>query len=40
MRIEKYSFGIGDRFAREGKAQLSAFQEINKLGITVHSCLE
>ena len=35
MRIEKYSFGIGDRFAREGKAQLSAFQEINKLGITV-----
>ncbi|MEA2069557.1 MAG: hypothetical protein U9P12_10180 [Verrucomicrobiota bacterium] len=24
--IEKYSFGIGDRFGREGKAQLEAFQ--------------
>jgi hypothetical protein len=35
MKIEKYSFGIGDRFAKEGKAQLSAIQEINKLGIHV-----
>jgi len=35
MKIEKYSFGIGDRFAKEGKAQLSAIQEINKLGVTV-----
>jgi tagaturonate epimerase len=35
MQIEKYSFGIGDRFAKEGKAQLSAIQEINKLGVAV-----
>ncbi len=35
MLIEKYSFGIGDRFAKEGKAQLKAVQEINKLGIPV-----
>jgi hypothetical protein len=33
MKIEKYSFGIGDRFGREGKAQLKAIQEINELGI-------
>jgi tagaturonate epimerase len=35
MQIEKYSFGIGDRFAKEGKAQLWAIQEINKLGVPV-----
>ncbi len=35
MKIEKYSFGIGDRFGKEGKAQLEAIQEINKLGINV-----
>jgi hypothetical protein len=35
MKIEKYSFGVGDRFAKEGKAQLDAIQEINKLGIPV-----
>ena len=35
MYIEKYSFGVGDRFAREGEAQLEAIQEINKLGIPV-----
>lgn len=35
MLIEKYSFGVGDRFAREGKAQLAAIQEINKLGLNV-----
>ncbi len=35
MKIEKYSFGIGDRFTKEGKAQLSAIAEINKLGIPV-----
>lgn len=35
MKIEKYSFGIGDRFAMEGKAQLEAILEINKSGITV-----
>ncbi|NBC83798.1 MAG: hypothetical protein GVY19_10500 [Bacteroidetes bacterium] len=35
MLIEKYSFGTGDRFGKEGSAQLSAIQEINKLGIPV-----
>jgi hypothetical protein len=35
MKIEKYSFGIGDRFTKEGEAQLEAIQEINKLGVPV-----
>lgn len=35
MQIEKYSFGIGDRFTKEGEAQLEAIQEINNLGIPV-----
>ena len=35
MQIEKYSFGIGDRFGKEGKAQLDAIAEINKSGINV-----
>ncbi len=30
MKIEKYSFGVGDRFSKEGKAQLEAIIEINK----------
>ena len=35
MKLEKYSFGIGDRFAMEGKAQLEAILEINKKGVPV-----
>ena len=35
MNIEKYSFGVGDRFAMEGKAQLEAILEINKMGVPV-----
>ena len=35
MQIEKYSFGTGDRFGKEGLAQLQAIQEINRLGIPV-----
>jgi tagaturonate epimerase len=35
MLIEKFSFGIGDRFGKEGRAQLAAIQEINKLGFNV-----
>lgn len=35
MQIEKYSFGTGDRFGREGKAQLEAIMEMNKLGVPV-----
>jgi predicted transcriptional regulator len=35
MLIEKYSFGTGDRFGKEGRAQLAAIQEINKMGFNV-----
>jgi len=35
MQIEKYSFGTGDRFGRQGHAQLRAITEINRLGIPV-----
>jgi len=35
MNLNKYSFGIGDRFGKEGNAQLRAIQEINRLGIPV-----
>jgi hypothetical protein len=35
MLIEKYSFGTGDRFGRQGAAQLAAIQKINADGIPV-----
>jgi hypothetical protein len=36
MEIGKYSFGVGDRFAHQGEAQLSAIiQGSNKLGISI-----
>lgn len=35
MNIEKYSIGIGDRFGREGTAQLQALQEAHRNGIEV-----
>jgi len=35
MEVEKFSFGVGDRFGREGKAQLRAIQEINRMGFPV-----
>ncbi len=35
MHIEKHSFGLGDRFGKEGAVQLEAVQEINSLGIAV-----
>jgi tagaturonate epimerase len=35
MKLEKYSFGMGDRFGKEGMAQLHAIQEINNLGVEV-----
>jgi tagaturonate epimerase len=35
MHIEKYSFGTGDRFGKEGLAQLQAIQEVNRLGVKV-----
>ncbi len=33
--LEKFSFGVGDRFAHQAKAQLLAFQKLEKEGITV-----
>ena len=35
MIIEKYSFGIGDRFAHQGKAQLQAFLNAQKQGVNI-----
>lgn len=35
MQIEKYSFGTGDRFGKEGLAQLKAIMEMNSLGVPV-----
>ena len=35
MRLEKYSFGTGDRFGKQGSAQLAAIQKINSDGYRV-----
>jgi len=35
MRLQKYSFGIGDRFALQGEAQLSAIMKAREQGISV-----
>ncbi|MDX1619266.1 MAG: tagaturonate epimerase family protein [Balneolaceae bacterium] len=35
MRLSKYSFGIGDRFARQGRAQLDAILEARKEGVLI-----
>ena len=35
LTLSKYSMGIGDRFGMQGKAQLSAFMEAEKLGVMV-----
>jgi len=35
MELGKYSFGIGDRFGREGVAQLAAFQKLLEQGVMV-----
>ncbi len=35
MILEKYSIGIGDRFAHQGKAQLNAIIKAKKIGINV-----
>ena len=35
MILEKYSFGLGDRFAHQGKAQLQALIEAKKLGVNI-----
>jgi hypothetical protein len=35
MKLEKYSFGIGDRFARQGKAQLAAIIKAKQQGLNI-----
>jgi hypothetical protein len=35
MKLEKYSIGTGDRFGRQGKAQLSALIEARSMGVQV-----
>ncbi|MFO7935278.1 MAG: tagaturonate epimerase family protein [Bacteroidales bacterium] len=35
MKLEKYSFGIGDRFSQQGEAQLSAIMEAVSNGIGI-----
>src|SRR3954465_13554803 len=35
MNFPKYSMGIGDRFAHQGKAQLAAFVRAKELGVEV-----
>lgn len=35
LSIQKYTFGMGDRFAHQGEAQLSAILEANRAGIPV-----
>jgi hypothetical protein len=35
LRLEKYSFGVGDRFAHQAKAQLGAFMQAAAQGVEV-----
>ncbi len=35
MKIEKFTFGVGDRFAHQAKAQLHAFQKAAEQGIDI-----
>ena len=35
MILAKYSFGVGDRFARQGKAQLQALAKAKELGVDI-----
>jgi len=35
MKLQKYSFGIGDRFGRQGKAQLAAIIKAKKNGVNI-----
>ncbi|MGC9151800.1 MAG: tagaturonate epimerase family protein [Microbacter sp.] len=35
MKLEKYSIGIGDRFAHQGKAQLRAIMKANQTGLNI-----
>jgi hypothetical protein len=34
-QLEKYTFGVGDRFAHQAQSQLAAFQKLESQGVTV-----
>ena len=36
MKIQKYTFGTGDRFAHQGRAQLQAILSAREAGIDVY----
>jgi tagaturonate epimerase len=36
LKVEKYTFGVGDRFAHQGQAQLRAFLRARAVGIDVY----
>ena len=36
MDIEKHTFGMGDRFARQGRAQLQAVSQAREIGLNIH----
>ena len=35
MKLQKYSFGVGDRFGSQGKAQLAAIMKAKEMGINI-----
>lgn len=35
MKLDKYSFGVGDRFSQQGEAQLRAIEKARKAGIPI-----
>ena len=35
IKLGKYSFGVGDRFSHEGKAQLRALMKANHAGLEI-----
>ena len=35
MNLGKYSFGVGDRFGRQGRAQLAALIEAKRQGVDI-----
>ena len=36
MKIEKFTLGMGDRFAHQGRAQLQAFVQAAEIGLHIH----
>jgi hypothetical protein len=40
LSLEKFSFGVGDRFAHQARAQLRAFQQLASDGVDAVPGLE